>query len=457
MIICRIFFKAMYNKILDNLNNCSIGYDRKKNIGINFLTRYHAINRAQHEHVCQRGRLLSGVIDKINAIYCQAISDNDRELLRLLESGMLKNKRIRQIHRDLYSAGLSKEPLPFRADSAGLLGGFVEYHLGFTGLGFLSAFRRIMEEYYGAAGFFNYRRLQEVSAQCAQAIQDGYDQLNFFFRYSPMSREVGYYFREVFYPQAGRSLFGSADKEAKVKLVLDSVRLFYIAIERELPFFWNKHWQQLIFNPWHDLITKYLRGKAGIIPVPYLLHEQKICMALLYQPRFSSLFSEAEKSIFPKTSLVARGNKICAESGEYSLDEIINLAQNKRRFILKYAGLNLRTNWGGQRVYSLKWQTKKGAGKLISKALSDYEKLNEPWIIQEDISSRVRQEYFDISSKEAREDELYSLFQQFFVHLPKEDNTELLDISLLLRKNFLVHKQKDAVFGLVSSENAVES
>lgn len=450
-------------KVMEELNNCGIGFNSSHSIKMNFLSNYYHYPIAKYEEFRNKGKLLYGILAKANALYKNAILQNDTFMLRLFETGILKNNKIKKVHREFLIEKEDDLPLLFRADSPDFEH-FAEFHIGLRGFGYIYALRKIMEKYFGHDELFNYKRLVSFAGMLSAILKKNTNKLTFYKCRHKRDREVNFFFKELFGQGAMDGdafsflLFNQHHSlDLPARNIYISPRDFYkVHVIKSFSMYWKSLIQKYIFNNGHDLIRKYKGRGSGrsvdILPYPNLLHEQKIIMALVRELKFKDNFTEEEIKLFPESYIIKKSSIMGFDERSYSLQDIVEMPRKERRFIVKYAGLDLRINWGGRAVYRLKMLSRKQTERIISNALASYEKYQEPWILQKDISSKTNIEYFDVKNNLLKNADLYKLCRPYYIHLPDNNDVELIDIMVLFRNNFKVHAKEDCAFGLISWE-----
>lgn len=432
---------------------------KDEKIRFNFLCDYHSV-QINLEAVKKRGLLLAQLLNKVDLLYRDAILQNNKQLLEVFETGVLRNKKNKEIHRDLFLNNFKKKMLIFRMDSTDLEQ-VTEYHIGLRGLGYLFAFRKIMDIKYGKKGTLNYERLKKSGNTIAAQLKEAEREIIFYKR-SNLYDEVNFFLNEILngdvismaspvrkIPKKKYCLSGASALSKQRKLLQACPRHLFVGKDEEVPIFWGQLAQKVMFNNYYDLFQKVKEKQLEIYPEPNLLHEQKIASALVWDNEYSNYFSDEEKNLFPRSYIIKDSKKMLFEANQLSLDDILGLSQKKRLFIVKYAGLDLNLNWGSRGVYSLKQMSRKAAGDVIKRALKAYKKYKEPWIIQPDVSVKEEVQYFDIKDYSVKKDNFYKLYRPYFYYLPDQDEVEIIDIAVLFRKYLKVHGKEDVAFGLV--------
>ncbi len=112
---------------------------------------------------------------------------------------------------------------------------------------------------------------------------------------------------------------------------------------------------------------------------PLPVFDQKLPMALPFDPATAHHFSDSHRDLFPFTSLVRGGVAQLADSEEVALVDLIRRPAEERRYYLKYAGMDSFRNYGSRAVYDLSRsdpEILRGLPRLLE------EDGAEPWILQ---------------------------------------------------------------------------
>lgn len=445
----------MITNVFEEINSYSLGFSNSYSIGMNLLRGYHHIPAQKNDELQNKGRLLLRALRGVNALYKNAIVKKDEDLLLLFETGMLRDAKIKALHRSGFLEGRQQLPLLFRADSTDL-GQFVDFQVGMRGLGYIYALRTAMSNSVGDDAYYNLERLHGLLDMFVSNLKANAHRLIFW--PAPWNfPDDGYFLGKIFPGMAAsgnalpRVLFKLEQANGSViKQLYVAPRDFYRQSKMGAGFYWNAWLQRLFFNFWFDAIEKYRKKELEIEPPPNLLHEQKLLSALVHDEEFSGYFSPEEKELFPETYVIKRGLKIQSDGRTYTLQDIVEMPRNERSYVIKYAGLDFNNNWGGRAVYRIRKISKMGTENVIKTALLSYERRRDPWILQREVSCRENVEYLDMDTKAIRVKNLYKLYRPYFICMPDKDETALLDTLVLFRGNFKVHATKDCVIGLTS-------
>jgi hypothetical protein len=204
---------------------------------------------------------------------------------------------------------------------------------------------------------------------------------------------------------------------------------------------------------WEDYFKAYLRGDIIIEPPPTTVYDSKGAQILPYHPDTRERFSDAVRSIFPRTYLAEEGAEVTTtgtSSRTVKMEEIPHLPASERRFVIKYGGNHgklLGGGWGVQKL-DVKGQGEYSAEKLMTRALSDWREKSEPWLIQE----RIRRD-FDVTflqDGELKKDKMRARIMPFNRII--DGNPEIIGGSALFSINWKVHGQPDSVHCAIKVE-----
>ena len=120
---------------------------------------------------------------------------------------------------------------------------------------------------------------------------------------------------------------------------------------------------------------------------PVALFDQKVAMALPFEPDTRHHFDDPHRSLFPHTSLVRSDGTVHLQDGQLaSLRELADRPAGERRYVLKYAGGDATRNFGSAGVWLLAHASAADARAVVDLAIADADRW-EPWILQEEKSS----------------------------------------------------------------------
>ena len=445
-----------YRNFLNELNSCNLGYRRPECFGMNLLCGYYSIDHSQYERLKRMGELLCGIFKKIYGLYGDAILNNNEEVLNLFETGTLRSKVMRRLHRQMFVRGSGNLPLIFRMDSPD--GEHcVDCHVGFRGMGYIYALRNVAQRYYGVDAFFNNKRQESFVCKLSEFFKSTGGEITLYMR-ERQHQEVCYFWEQMFGPHGFSKYLRRHTlslckhlNSFRCRQIHVSSRDFYDSIKfKNTPLAFGLWFQKVVLNDKYDAVLRYLKANADIEPPPILLYEQKIIPAIMYHQRYRDYFSEEERRLFPETYIISKGMRMEFAGNKYSLDDIVNLPAKKRSFIVKYAAMDLNLDWGGQAVYRIKTNSKRWPALLFKKALDSYERNKDPWIIQKDISQKEDIQYFKSSDSSIQKSKYYKLLRPYFIKLPGQDLVEVIDELVLFNGTFKVHAQSNCAVGLVS-------
>lgn len=426
------------------LNSYDIGRSKKNNFGMNLLcdTEYYPKNT--QIRLEQGARKLITLLHKVDELYRRAIKKNDKDILRYLESGILKHRKIRDIHRYISLSRTDLQPSFFRIDTPDMKHA-IEFHSGLRGCGYLlamlSAQGRAESIIRDACNFLQRKDLLfQYDFLYHNLVREGpLNEFNYFVHSLGCSTEDLdlLCYNNLWQPY---SIFRRP--KAPIALCI-SPRQFYLSYLHALVHNYTS------LRKIDKLISSYSKRKLEIIPAPNLLHEAKIIMALAYNPKYEELFGQ-EKDIFAATYAIEKGVRIEWKGKKISLDDVVEIPAGKRSFILKYAGLDMERNFGARAVTRLRGLTRSETKKLLSQAINEFETKGEPWIIQEDISvNRNDIVYYNGKEDALRQTDMYTLYRPHFLYDNKADIIRCLGALTFMKNFYKVHAQENSACGSV--------
>ena len=443
-----------YRKLVRQLNGAGLGYESPGRFGMNIRKGYYPVSVTEYETLREKSACLLSVLEKVNRIYSVALKKNDKETLSFFESGILKERGMRKLHRRLFREQGMRMPETFRTDTPDLKQ-FLEFHVGLRGLGIVCAQRAGMEEHFGCDEVFNKDRIKLFSRRFGfLSMKKG--ERGIYLQRTKKTGEERFFLKEAFFLGEERMeekkdesilLFGNKDRGREVFFGVSAKDVYRRLLKRRNIF--PSEW----FKREDFSIKKLITGKTLIEPPPNLLYEQKMVLSAVYSPRFKGVFSDKERKIFPETYVLEKEKMMEFADGFYTLEDVINMPGNKRRFMIKYAGLDFSLNWGGRGVYRLAFKTREQSRRIVEQAVFAYERYKEPWIIQPDLSCREEAVFYDTEKDLFREKTMYRVFRPYFIRGKEAPEAEVIDIQVLSRDFYKVHCVKGAVSGLVCLKN----
>jgi len=131
-----------------------------------------------------------------------------------------------------------------------------------------------------------------------------------------------------------------------------------------------------------EILRSCLAGKVAIEPPLNMLYDCKSPMVWVHHPETAKFFSDDVRALIPPAALLPLSNleRFRLGSSELTINEIFEFSNDKRTFVIKYAGPSIEYGFGGRAVYSLAC-THKRAREIIDDARNQIWK-GHPWIIQ---------------------------------------------------------------------------
>jgi len=397
-------------------------------------------------------RVLKSFLCKINLLYASAIRKNDEHFLSLVETGILKQKSMRDWHRRLFIDRPPVLPQVMRLDMP-RLDAICEYHAGYKGLGTLIAMRQKAEREGRVDGYFTVDRWQRfISLLQASLFAGGFE----YYEGAEGFREIEDFlglFCEGDLPKINVKEvgFGKQYRALRKTIVFRSPQLLYRGAFHSFSFYWNDYLQSLVPNKAYEIFRRYVKNDIVLDPPPNLLYENKVVTAIVSDARYADFFTLEERALFPQTVLLDKHASVFLDGKKLTLAALLELPKKKHRFVVKYAGLDLRLNFGGKRVYDLQSLSRRQKKALIHNAIKKYEKCGEPWILQERVDSAQLSE----GSRSTRYEQQckYKLFRPYVYFPPRDEDPFLVDMRVFYRNYYKVTANSDCLHGLVATRN----
>lgn len=205
--------------------------------------------------------------------------------------------------------------------------------------------------------------------------------------------------------------------------------------DRECNFIRTHSFQGLVNQNIFD--TRLKKSKFGDLTFDYPptpIFDQKLSLSLPFSKCTSSYFNDNVRQYILPTYKINQDFTFDTISNKESIDEIMSLPRQKRKWYVKYGGLDTNRNWGSIDVYSLatlsiaSWKNLKNRIQIDSLN-------NEPWIIQ---SSGT------VHDNSIAENDNYIKISTFFA------NKIIAGRLAMHRKNRIVHGQSDTVLSIIA-------
>lgn len=179
-----------------------------------------------------------------------------------------------------------------------------------------------------------------------------------------------------------------------------------------------------------SLINLALDDNLAFEPDLDIINDTKVGMALAYDGRTNTAFSDETRDIFLKTSLFDENltsfNSVFNSEYTSLQDFVARATKSKRKYIFKYAGSNLKMSFGGSHVFRL---DKNAPEKLIN----NFYHPNHIWILQELDKTRfkanfLKGDYTKAETLEVATAHNFAARIKAFYYLDK-DHQELVDLT----------------------------
>jgi len=162
------------------------------------------------------------------------------------------------------------------------------------------------------------------------------------------------------------------------------------------------------------VLQAYLDGQVAVEPPLNMLYDCKSPMAWVHHPETSGYFSQAVKDLIPSTALLPLDNDQVFRLGADSLttNKILReLSNEKRSFVVKYAGPSIEYGLGGRAVFSLEGSHKQ-AGGIVDNA-RDQIGQGHSWIIQP--QNHVKYQTWRLEGDEVVQEQMYARLLFYYI------------------------------------------
>jgi hypothetical protein len=125
------------------------------------------------------------------------------------------------------------------------------------------------------------------------------------------------------------------------------------------------------------------RGELWYDYPPLCIFEQKLLLALPFDPEYADKFDDDIRAVIPFSSIMRPDRCTLPDGRTLALMEIADLPRSERQFFLKFAGIDPARNWGSRGVFHAGEQgTKERVRHLLHIISDDYAARRGAWIIQ---------------------------------------------------------------------------
>lgn len=185
-----------------------------------------------------------------------------------------------------------------------------------------------------------------------------------------------------------------------------------------------------------QLLESYLFGNVVIEPPPNIIYDCKSPMAWVHDEKYLEYFTDDVKQLVTPTYLLPKGlnTKFNFMGEKKTLQDL----KNKRDYILKYAGSDIRRGFGGRSVYN-----SRSGWKIINFILEDIAR-GKPWIVQPKDKTRYKTRIFN--GKSIIEEDLAARIMLYYVRDPVNRNCSFFYGNCTNRKHWKAVGSKDSVF-----------
>jgi len=193
------------------------------------------------------------------------------------------------------------------------------------------------------------------------------------------------------------------------------------------------------------VLRAYLDGQVAVEPPLNMLYDCKSPMAWVHHPETSGYFSQAVKDLIPSTALLPLDNDQVFRLGSDSLTTnklLREFSNEKRSFVIKYAGPSIEYGLGGRAVFSLEGSHKQ-AGGIVDNA-RDQIKRGHPWIIQS--QDHVKYPTWRMEGDEIVQEQMYARLLFYYIR------GILFAGQANFNKNWKVAGNKTTVFSVICQQ-----
>lgn len=206
--------------------------------------------------------------------------------------------------------------------------------------------------------------------------------------------------------------------------------------------YWQNHEVNLIvisssrFQRDENTVARLLAfEECGTVVEPplNLVCGEKLALALPFHPRTRWYFPDETRAIFPETTLIEPGAYFQIDGERVYLDDFPKLGRSKRRYVIKYAGPDIKLISGARGVYNLYQGNSKQVAGILEQALSDF-RHGHPWIMQPVVRAKYPIRYWDEQQDEIVTSAMYIRLTPFY--LSRSDGTVALLGGAINTSNF---------------------
>lgn len=197
-------------------------------------------------------------------------------------------------------------------------------------------------------------------------------------------------------------------------------------------------------------LEEYRNGLLHYDLPPICIFEQKLLLALPFEPQTSHHFPEEARTLFPFTTIVRPSGVRMASGDIIPLSTFGTLSRRQRNVFLKYAGIDPSRNWGSRAVYSAGELSKAQMRRLLRKITHEYQTGKGLWIAQACESEQTQREVLRHDGTTTGI-EGYSKYSAFY------GPSGFISANQMVREKKKVHGQPDSTVNLVCFRGEVSN
>lgn len=137
-------------------------------------------------------------------------------------------------------------------------------------------------------------------------------------------------------------------------------------------------------NFYQDRLQRCQNGEVSFDLPPVAVFDSKLIMAWPFWSKTRQYFSDAERALFPFTTVIERDGMEWEDGNRISIDQFASISNNQRNYFVKYAGTDVAVNWGSKAVFSARSMS----GNKIRAHMEDVVKditTGRPWVMQKSV------------------------------------------------------------------------
>lgn len=169
--------------------------------------------------------------------------------------------------------------------------------------------------------------------------------------------------------------------------------------------------------PYHNFYDRRVElsseGKVRFDLPPIALFDSKMIMAWPFWSKTREYFDDAERAIFPFTTVVTANGMEWEDGTLMPIDVFSETPQSQRKYFLKYAGTDVGLNWGSKAVFSTHSMSRINCAERLTAAAADFTR-GKPWILQRSVLKKETIDVLDDTGGNSEEMEGYGKWSNFY-------------------------------------------